>query len=164
MTKTVKKRLQAVVALLVCFMVLFAALPADVFDGIFNMTVHAADNVTIYFDTGHNNYNSPSNAEVNNVSYSFTTSWTNSGVMYYRGSNDSYNTPHAMTLVSNKVGAKGGEVYTATIPLGTTVYFLMDFNWVFVDIPSRANQSINVTVSDNKVYYVEGIYGVNKVL
>lgn len=52
MTTIVKKRLQAVVALLVCFMVLFAALPAEVFDSVLSGTkVNAeAETYIIFFD------------------------------------------------------------------------------------------------------------------
>ena len=58
MTKTVKKRLQAVVALLVTLMIMIGIMPSDVFDGILNgTTVNAAFSqnsgwtyITIYFD------------------------------------------------------------------------------------------------------------------
>ena len=51
MTKTVKKRLQAVVALLVTLMIMVGIMPGDIFDGILKgTTVYAVDCCYIYFD------------------------------------------------------------------------------------------------------------------
>ena len=179
MTTIVKKRLQAVVALLVCFMVLFAALPADVFDGIFNMTVHAV-NTTIYFDTGNNFYGSSGQIfNYNDTTYQWGTSWAKNSQMYVYWWDSDVSAGTGMTTVTIGSGDESciliqmeevtekashwsnGKVYKAVFSGTPAGVIFTNQGTTWFENPSgsgwqngNGNYSIDIAPVDNKVYNI----------
>ena len=105
MTKTVKKRLQAVVALLVSLMIMVGIMPNEPF----NTTVYAGD-VTCYFDTGYSN-----------------TGWISATTLYMWNGRDWYE----MTLDTDYVsrGNSNGKVFRGVFNTDNDLAFSTVRNW-----------------------------------
>jgi len=162
MTKTVKKRLQAVVALLVCFMVLFAAFPSVPFS--VEVGALSAGDV-IYFDTSCNEYG-------NLYSYG----WRKSGPVYVRyttsnigfGSHDSVSWSNWTQLTTEATGYdpadSAAKLYEYALPVNNikaVMFARTTQSWQNGDVtwPMEVSASNNYYYTALKANQVYGLTG-----
>ncbi len=162
MTKTVKKRLQAVVALLVCFMVLFAAFPSVPF----SVEVGAlSEGDVIYFDTSCNEYG-------NLYSYG----WRKSGPVYVRyttsnigyGGHDSVSWSNWTQLTTEATGYdpadSAAKLYEYALPvnnINAVMFARTTQSWQNGDVtwPMEVSASNNYYYTALKANQVYGLTG-----
>ena len=176
MTKTVKKRLQAVVALLVTLMIMIGIMPSDIFDGIFGVNVNADTTFTIYFDSGIQ-YGGSNNFNYNGNNVSYSSNWTVNSqfYLYYEGTDVTTSTAtqtfknssnNDVTLVKmekdtsvSTKGTNGGYVYKAVFNKKPSkiIFVAEDSNIWFRSGYNVANYSVDLTThsDDGRVYHAK---------